>query len=83
MADVAKPASRVTRLSQQFQRLAKSGASLMVFSSGEKVLQLLEEVWVRQGKRQLDPPPPKPILKELRETERRARAAMKGGGKGS
>ena len=51
-------------------------------AQGEKVLNLLEEVWGKQGRRQTDPPPPKPIMKELRDIERRAREGAKGGGKG-
>ena len=49
---------------------------------GQKALILLEDVWGKQAQRQTDPPPPKPILKELRDVERKARDAVKGGGKG-
>ena len=50
--------------------------------AGGKVLTLMEEAWAKEAKTQVDPPPPKPILKELKEMEMKARAVMKGGGKG-
>ena len=44
---------------------------------GEQVLELFEEAWGRQGQRQVDPPPPKPVMRELKEVERKAREAMR------
>ena len=51
-------------------------------TEGRRVLEILEETWGKQAKMQEDPPPPKPVLRELREAERKAREAMKGTGKG-
>ena len=83
VANFDKIAHTVTHIEVTKAKYASYLTISVTGETGERVLQLLEDVWARQGKRQLDPPPPKPILKELRETERRARAAMKGGGKGS
>ena len=82
-ANFEKAAHIVTHIEVTKAKYASYLTISVTGETGERVLQMLEEVWARQAKRQLDPPPPKPILKELRETERRARAAMKGGGKGS
>ena len=49
---------------------------------GEAVLELLEAAWKREGKRQTEAAPPKPVLKELKEAERKARGQLKGGAKG-
>ena len=51
----------------------------MAEGEGQRILQMLEAMWSRQGKRQVDPPPPKPVMKELKEAERKARNAMREG----
>ena len=48
----------------------------MAKGEGEAVLEMLEKAWGKLGKVQVDPPPPKPVMKELKEAERRARNAM-------
>ena len=40
---------------------------------GKKVEELLEKALAREGKRQWDPPAPKPVLRELKEVQRKAR----------
>ena len=45
---------------------------------GAQVLEMLEAVWELQGQRQVDPPPPKPVMKELKDAERKARSALRG-----
>ena len=50
----------------------------MCRGDGMKILELFEEVWARQGKRQLDAPPPKPVMKELKDYERNRRQALQG-----
>ena len=83
MANVMKLSPLVTHVSVAEGRKASYITIAVSAGEGEKVLQLLEEAWGIAGRRQTEAAPPKPVMKELKDAERKARAQLKGGAKGA
>ena len=82
IAQVMQLSPLVTHVSVAEGRRASYLTIAVSAGDGEKVLQLLEAAWAVAGQRQTEAAPPKPVMKELKDAERKARAKLKGGAKG-